>query len=152
MAEQSKTVDKSLEVLWSLRENGPANVATLSRRLDSSRTVVLRLLASLEIRRLVRRSEGEFRLGYGLIDLASGIESELRTAARQPLENLSVEFNETAVIAVRDGDDVVAVDQVVPEHRLVTVRYTAGVRHPLGVGAHGKVLEGCDGSCRSHPR
>ena len=72
--------------------------------------------------------------------LASAVESELRAAARKALEVLAARFDETAVIAVRDRDEIVALDEVAPEHRIVTVRYSAGVRHPVGVGAHGVVL------------
>jgi DNA-binding IclR family transcriptional regulator len=142
MVEQSKTVDKSLDVLWSLRDDGPASASSLARRLEASRTVVLRLLSSLESKSLVRRAEGEYRLGYGLVELAAGIDSDLRHEARRSLEALFEAFNETVVIAVRDGNEVVVIDQIVPDDRIVTVRYATGVRHPVGRGAHGVALDG----------
>jgi DNA-binding IclR family transcriptional regulator len=50
------------------------------------------------------------------------------------------EFNETAVLAVRDEDDAVALEQIVARQRVVNVHYRPGTRHPLSVGAHGLAM------------
>jgi DNA-binding IclR family transcriptional regulator len=41
---------------------------------------------------------------------------------------------------VPDGDEAVAVDQVVPAERMVRVHYRPGFRHSLARGAHGRAL------------
>ncbi len=140
MAETSKTVNQALLVLRSLSEQGPANPTELARRLELSRTVVLRLLATLEQHGFARRSGGGFDLGFGLLEVASSIEPVLRRAARPALAALVAEWRETAVLSVRDGEDVVAVDQVVAEGRMVQVQYRVGSRHRLGEAAHGACL------------
>ena len=45
-----------------------------------------------------------------------------------------------AVLSVREGDEAVAVDQVVGGAGLVRIHYRIGTRHPLTVGAGGRVL------------
>ncbi len=64
----------------------------------------------------------------------------MRHAARPHLQGLAATFNETAVLAVVDGDDAVAVDQVVPEGRVVEDPLPPGTRHPLAVAAHGRAM------------
>jgi DNA-binding IclR family transcriptional regulator len=57
------------------------------------------------------------------------------------LEDLAGRFGETALLAVRDGNDAVAVDQVLgTAHRVTEVRYRPGYRHPLEVAAHGRAI------------
>jgi DNA-binding IclR family transcriptional regulator len=141
VAEQSKTVDAALTLLTLLSEQeGEPTAAALARTLGMSRTAVARMLATLESHGLARRTEDGWRLGLGLLALASGIEPQLRALARTELEALAARFGETAVLTVRDGDDAVAVDQVVGGEGLVQIHYRTGTRHPVGLGASGRAL------------
>jgi DNA-binding IclR family transcriptional regulator len=141
MPEQSKTVDKALAVLVALGEGGPASVSDLARRAGLSRTAALRLLTSLDRRGFVRRTGDGYTLGLALLQLSLQIEPVLRRAARPVLEDLAERFGETALLAVRDGNDAVAVDQVLgTAHRVTEVRYRPGYRHPLTVAAHGRAI------------
>jgi DNA-binding IclR family transcriptional regulator len=141
MPEQSKTVDKALAVLVALGEGGPASVSDLARRAGLSRTAALRLLTSLDRQGFVRRTGDGYTLGLALLQLSLQIEPVLRRAARPVLEDLAGRFGETALLAVRDGDDAVAVDQVLGTgHRVTEVRYRPGYRHPLTVAAHGRAI------------
>lgn len=147
MAEQSKTVDAALTLLTLLAEQeGEPTAAALARTLGMSRTAVARMLATLECHGLARRTEAGWRLGLGLLALASGIEPQLRALARTELEALAARFGETAVLTVRDGDDAVAVDQVVGAEGLVQIHYRTGTRHPLGLGASGRALASGNGT------
>ena len=78
--------------------------------------------------------------GLGLLALAAGVEPELRVLARAELEALAGRFGETAVLSVRDGDDAVAVDQVVGRGGVLQVNYRTGTRHPLTLAASGRAL------------
>lgn len=157
MAEQSKTVDAALRLLAVLGDGtgpegpegaGPpegraagSTAASLARRLRLSRTAVGRTLATLEAHGLARRTAtGGWDLGLGVLSLAGRIEPVLRSAARPALEDLAARFGETAVLALRDGPEVVAVDQVVATRRLVQVRYRPGTRHAAERAAHGRAL------------
>jgi DNA-binding IclR family transcriptional regulator len=155
VAEQSKTVDAALRLL-SILGTGPtdapgadepqadgsfdSSAAAFARRLRLSRTAVGRILTTLETHGLARRTAGGWHLGLGVLALAGRIEPVLRAAARPVLEDLAARFGETAVLALPDGAEVVAVDQVVASRDLVQVRYRPGTRHPLDRAAHGRAL------------
>ncbi|MBA2529720.1 MAG: helix-turn-helix domain-containing protein [Euzebyales bacterium] len=141
MVEQSKTVGHAISVLLSLAEDGPGTVTEVARRCRLNRTVAHRLLATLDGRRMVRRSgDGVWRLGLGLLGLASRVESDVRRAARPVLEDLATRFGETAVLSLADGDEVVAVEQALGERHPVRVQYRPGNRHPQTRGAHGRAV------------
>jgi DNA-binding IclR family transcriptional regulator len=97
-------------------------------------------VATLAAHDLLRRTSGGVALGFGLLDLAAGLAVTVREAAHPHLQDLAVRFHETAVLAIADGETAVAVDQVVPDRRVVRIHYHAGSRHSLGDAAHGKVM------------
>ena len=141
MAEQSKTVDSALTLLALVAgADGSPTAASLARTLGLSRTAVARLLATLESHGLVRRTGPGWGPGLGLLTLAEGIEPQLRALARAELEGLAARFGETAVLSVRDGDEAVAVDQVLGDGGVVRINYRPGTRHPLTVAASGRAL------------
>ena len=140
MTETSKTVHQALLVLEALRRDGPASATELARRHDTSRTALLRLLATMEAHDFIRRTGAGFDIGYGVLDIASALDVGIRHAARPSLEALANRFRETAVLSVRDGDQVVALDQVVATERVVRVQYHPGTRHDLTRAAHGRCI------------
>ncbi|MGH9111598.1 MAG: IclR family transcriptional regulator domain-containing protein [Acidimicrobiales bacterium] len=122
--------------------------ASLARSLRLSRTAAARLLSTLEAHDLARRTERGWGLGLGLLALAANVEAVLRDAARPELDGLAERFGETALLAVREGDEAVAIDQVLGGNsQIVQVCYRTGTRHPLDVAAHGRAL--LDGSTQS---
>lgn len=140
MAETSKTVDQAVRVMHQIRAGGAAPTAELARRLGLGRTVVARLVATLERHDLVRRTPHGVDLSYGLVGLADMVSPALRRVAWPHLQRLATTCHETAVLAIIDGDDAVAVDQVVSEHRVVRVHYHPGTRHSLAAAAHGRAM------------
>jgi len=141
VAEQSKTVDAALRLLSLLAEHDDEpSAASLARVLGLSRTAVARMLATLEAHGLARRTDHGWGPGLGLLALASGIEPQLRALARGELEALAGRFGETAVLTVRDGDEAVAVDQVVGGVGVIQIHYRTGTRHPVHVAASGRAL------------
>jgi DNA-binding IclR family transcriptional regulator len=141
VAEQSKTVDAALTLLSLLAEHDDEpSAASLARVLGLSRTAVARMLATLEAHGLARRTDHGWGPGLGLLALAAGIEPQLRALARGELEALATRFGETAVLTVRDGDEAVAVDQVIGGNGVVQIHYRTGTRHPVEVAASGRAL------------
>jgi DNA-binding IclR family transcriptional regulator len=141
--ELSKTADQALAMLEAVAGHGPGSATDLARRVGINRTVAHRLLATLERRRYVRRDPQGYALGMAVLELAGRLAPRLRTAARPALECLAAEFGETAVLSVPDGDDAVAVEQVLGGEHVVVVQYRPGFRHALTRGAHGRALLAC---------
>ncbi len=139
--EIAKTLDQGLMLLDAVAEHGPGTVADLADRSGLNRTVTHRLVATLEQRGFLRRAEdGRVGLGPTLLDLGDRVETDLRAAARIPLQVLTARTRETAVLTVPDGAEAVAIEQNSGFHHLLRVDYRPGFRHPLDRAAHGKVI------------
>ncbi|OIV37434.1 IclR family transcriptional regulator [Mangrovactinospora gilvigrisea] len=140
--ETSQTLDRGLSVLRLLAEEERGlTVGDLAERLGVNRTVVYRLLATLEQHRLVRRGpDNRFRLGLGLIRLAGRAQPLLSDAALPVLRAFTEDFGVTAHLTVADGDEglVVAVEE--PAWSDVHVAYRVGLRRPLSCGAAGAAI------------
>ena len=90
-AETSQTLDRGLRVLDVLA-GVPAGltVTELAGRLDVNRTVVYRLVSTLEQHALVRRdARGRLHVGLGVLHLASGVQPVLRDLAMPVLRGLA---------------------------------------------------------------
>lgn len=136
-----QSVDQALEMLLCLGADGPTTTSGLARRLDRNRTVVHRLVVTLEQRGFVRRDgNGIVALGPALLALGARITPELRAVTRPHLERLAAATGETAVLSVPEGDAVVALDQVPGDRHTVQVHYRPGTRHPQTHAAHGRAL------------
>lgn len=141
--ETSRTVDRALVLLRAVSEHAPASSAELARRTGLNRTVVHRLLTTFAAHGFVRRDAGGYTLGTALVELGGRVQARLRERARPALESLAARFGETAVLTVPDGQDAVAIDQVLGGEHPLRVQYAPGFRHPLTMGAHGRaIMEG----------
>ncbi|KWX03421.1 IclR family transcriptional regulator [Carbonactinospora thermoautotrophica] len=141
-AETSQTLDRGLRVLRLLAEtSGGLTVTELAGQLGVNRTVVYRLLATLEQHNLVRRApDGRARLGLGVLQLARRVQPLLRDAALPALRRLAEEVGATAHLTVVDGGDALAVAVVEPSWTDYHVAYRVGSRHPLDRGAAGRAI------------
>jgi DNA-binding IclR family transcriptional regulator len=140
--ETSQTLDRGLRALGELAE-APAGltVTELADRLGVNRTIVYRLLATLELHGLARRdAAGRARLGIGVLALAHRVQPLLREAAAVPLRRLAEEVGATAHLTVVDGTEALAVAVVEPTWTDYHVAYRVGSRHALDRGAAGKAI------------
>ncbi len=118
-------------LLDAVAAHGPGTVSDLADRSGLNRTVTHRLVATLEQRGFLRRNEdGRVTLGPALLDLGDRVETDLRAAARIPLQ----------VLTVPDGAEAVAIEQNNGFHHALRVEYRPGFRHPLDRAAHGKAI------------
>lgn len=128
-----------LEVLADARE--PLTIDDLARRLDLHRSVVYRLLRTLEDHGLVTRdSAGRVRLGPRLAALAAGVAHDLQAEALPELTAVSGELGMTCFLAVLDHDECVTLSSVEPRHAVNPVAQRPGTRHPVTRGAPGKAI------------
>lgn len=138
----SQTFGKGLRVLAALRahQDGLA-VGTIATEVGVHRTVVYRLLGTLRAHGLItQESDGRFRLGLGLIELAGGVHTNLRQAAHPHLAALADEVTATAFLTLADGDEAISANVVPPRNSKLHVGYRAGLRHPLEVSAAGVAI------------
>lgn len=141
-APHSQTLDRGLRVLETLAEVArPMAVAEVAVALGMHRSIVYRILRTLEDHRLVMRlGNGSYDLGLGLPVLARGVSRALHTAATPDLADLANETAMTAFLAVADRDECVTLLTVEPRHSHAHVAYRPGGRHPIDRGAPGIAL------------
>jgi DNA-binding IclR family transcriptional regulator len=141
-AETSQTLDRGLRVLKLLADTDHGlTVTELAAKLGVNRTVVYRLLATLEQHSLVRRDlGGRARVGLGVLGLAHQVHPLLREAALPALRSLAEEIGATAHLTLVDGTEALAVAVVEPTWTDYHVAYRTGFRHPLDRGAAGRAI------------
>lgn len=137
----SQTLDRGIRVLEVVTSSPVApTIADLASELGVHRSIVYRILRTLEDHRLVRRdAAGRVHGAPGLAVLARRVEQDLQAAALPELSALSADLGMSAFVAVWDGQDCTTLVTVEPPHgNLVTQR--PGTRHPLGRGAPGLAI------------
>ena len=141
-AESSQTLDRGLRLLELVaRADAPLTVTEVAARLGLSRTVVYRLLTTLQEHGLVgRRSDGRVVLGLGVLSLAHAVHPLLRSAAGPVLRRLAEDSGATAHLTVLDGTDALAVAVVEPSWTDYHVGYRVGTRHSPERGAAGRAI------------
>ena len=141
-AETSQTLDRGLRVL-SVLASAPdgLTITELAARLDVNRTVVYRLVSTLEQHALVRRGErGRLHVGLGMLHLASAVHPLVRDVAVPVLRELAEAVGCTAHLTVAEGDEALALAVVEPSWTDFHVSYRVGSRHPLDQGAAGRAI------------
>ena len=141
-AETSQTLDRGLRVLEVLAGTpGGLTITALAAEVGVNRTVVYRLVATLEGHGLARRdAAGLVHVGLGVLSLALGLQPVLRELAAPVLRSLAEDLGMTAHLTVADGGEALAIAVVEPTWTDFHVGYRVGARHPLGQGAAGRAI------------
>lgn len=141
-AETSQTLDRGLRVLAVLAETpGGLTVTGLARALSVNRTVVYRLVSTLEMHALVRRdAAGRLHVGLGILPIAAAVQPVLRDVAVPVLRGLAEALGCTAHLTIVEGDEALALAVIEPSWTDFHVSYRVGSRHPLDRGAAGKAI------------
>ncbi|PZU43319.1 MAG: IclR family transcriptional regulator [Arsenicicoccus sp.] len=146
--ETAQTLDRGLEVLHLLsRSSGGLTVTALATALGVGRAVIYRLVATLQARDYVIRTEdGRVRLGLGVTRLHLAVRPMLAEVATPMLQALADEAGATAHLTIAEGEQALAVAVVEPTWSDFHVSYRVGSRHPLSRGAAGlAILRARDG-------
>lgn len=114
--------------------------AEIARSLGLGRTVVHRLLATLQQRGYVIRHGDTYSPGPVVVRIARRVQPSLRAAAADIMRDLANTTGETVVLHIRDGEDAVVLEQVVGTTHVVRVEHEVGSRHPLRDGASGRAI------------
>lgn len=139
-AETSQTLDRGLRVLEVLGTNPEGlTVTELAQSLGVSRTIVYRLVVTLEQHGLLRRSkDNRCRVGVAALPLARQVQSMVRDAAAPALRRLAEQFNATAHLTLVDGSEALAVAVVEPARAEPVMATRPGVPTPLDGGVASK--------------
>ncbi|WSQ13999.1 IclR family transcriptional regulator [Streptomyces sp. NBC_01231] len=137
------SVNRAISILQVLALRGAAGVTQIAGELDVHKSTVFRLLATLEARGLVEQdaSRGQYRLGHGVVQLAAGAtrKYDISVISRPICQELAETIGESVNIAIRDGHDLVTIDQVMGNASVTTVDWV-GQRNPLHTTAPGKLF------------
>ena len=141
-AETSQTLDRGLRVLEVVAESADGlTVTELASALGIGRTVIYRLVVTLEQHALLRRSpDGKCRLGLGVLAMGRQVQPVVRDTALPALRLLADAVNATAVLTVVDGQEALAAVVVEPSRSDLHVASRAGSRQPLEFGAAGRAI------------
>ena len=141
---QVMSVAHALDLLDVLaEEGGSAGVSELARRTGLGKSTVHALLATLEGRGVVQldAERRRYRLGWRLFELGSRVaeQRDIPRVARPHLRRLARESDETALLGVLHGTEVLYLDVA---HGTRAIQFAARVgRHgPLHATGTGKVL------------
>ncbi len=138
----SLTLARGLRVLRTLAANPDGiSVTELATDLGTHRTGIYRLLGPLVDERLaVRRPDGTYTLGLGVLELAGAVRPRLREVAVPILRALADELRATAALTIRDGDEAVVAAVVEPTSVAMRIAYAPGLRHPVDRAAPGLAI------------
>lgn len=130
-------VDRALLTLEALAEQPRQGVTALAKRLGLTKTIVFRLLNTLEQRGFVVR-EGDqpvYSLGYrmGVLGERAGHQNMLLAAARPVMESLREETSENINLIVREGQQSLVVATLAGRHA-IRIFALAGRHGPLHAG------------------
>lgn len=141
-AETSQTLDRGLRVLELLAEQPDGlTVTEIAQRLDMSRTVVYRLVVTLEQHAFLRRSiDGRCRLGLAVLTMGRQVQPVVRDVALPALRLLADAVGATAHFTIAEGTEALTAVVVEPSRSDVHVAYRIGARHPLEVSAAGRAI------------
>jgi DNA-binding IclR family transcriptional regulator len=138
----SQTLDRGLACLDFVAASDQAvSVDATASALGLHRSIVYRLLRTLERRRLIERdAEGDYTTGPYLAVLSRSVRRTLRSAAAPVLAHLAEDLQMTSFLVVADDDEAVTIDSVEPTSLSAHVAYRPGTRHPIDRGAPGLAL------------
>ena len=144
MTTTSLSVERSLIILRLLsRTDQGMGIRELSRELGISPAGVQKIMNALHIQGFVAQNEGDKRYTLGpdvlQIGLAMLSRLEVRRVARPFLVSLAEATGETAILGIRDSDDVFYIDKVLPD---TDIRMDAplGSTRPYNCTAVGKTI------------
>lgn len=137
---RSQTLHRGLALLELVAET-PLSLPDVVRLSGLHRSVVYRLLRTLEDHRLVERGADDlYRGGLGLVGLARSLTQDLGAATVAELTSLADDLGMTAFVVVRDGDEALTLFTVAPSTSAAHVTYRPGSRHSVDRGAPGLAL------------
>ena len=138
---RSQTLERALDALQLLADGRQRTSKELAAELDLHRSIIYRILRTLEDYSLVTRSEdGRFRVGLGMTALAKSGIGDLEIEITAVLQELSNVTSATAIFCARQRSDAVVVSSTRPAQSPASVAVRTGSRFPVDNSAPGLAL------------
>jgi DNA-binding IclR family transcriptional regulator len=132
-------LDKAVGVLHAVAQS-PCGLADLCERTDLPRATAHRLAVGLEVHRLLARdSDGQWRLGPAITELAGSIQDPLLSAGAAVLPRLRELTGESVQLYRREGTARICIAALEPPAGLRDT-VPVGARLPMHAGSGAKVL------------
>ena len=141
-------LDKSVEILALLAEDGPTGLAKVVEATGITRPTAHRLLAALETHHLVARGDGRYKLGLRIMGWGEKVAAgtNLIEVSRPVLEHLRDKSGESVQLYVREGSQRVCVAAAERAGGGLRDMVPVGSVLPLNQGSGGRVLLAWSGS------
>lgn len=136
----SKTADNALRLLTLISEAGPIPTVQLAERSGLHRTVVRRLVNTLQHQGLIWNTPAGFVVGTRVLALAERVAPQLQVVLRPLMRDLADAVGETVLCTMRQGADAVLLSQERGLRHLIRVEDEPGNRHAIHLGASGPAL------------
>lgn len=109
-----QSADRVCDILEHIRETGQTTVSELAEAIGSTTGTAHTYLATLESRGLIRKHEGEYRLGQELLPYGEHVrlESDLYRAAKEELHQFAHEWDATAHLMSEYEGRLIVLDEV----------------------------------------
>ncbi|TVT46535.1 helix-turn-helix domain-containing protein [Amycolatopsis rhizosphaerae] len=138
---RAQTLDRALDVLDILADGQARSSHDLAAATGLHRSIVYRILRTLEDRELVRRTvSGRYTLGLGLLVLSRPVLGGAQVHLHEVLGELANRVSATAFFAVPRGDEVVTLVAVEPGREHSRVAYRPWDRAPMDRGSCGPAI------------
>ncbi|MER7015500.1 helix-turn-helix domain-containing protein [Saccharopolyspora sp. NPDC000359] len=139
---RSQTLSRGIRILELLSTSDrPRTIDEIAAELGVHRSIVYRMVRTLEDHRLVARdSAGRCAPGAGLAVLAHGVSRDLQSVAVPELASVAADLRMTCFVVVHDHGECITLASVEPRRAAGTVAEHPGTRHPLEHGAPGIAL------------
>jgi DNA-binding IclR family transcriptional regulator len=141
----TQSLERALDILFVLGEaGGTLTVTDIAERVSIPESSAYRLLQTLEHHGIIeRKGQGQIGLGLRIFDLAKSLnnqaEKHLSTIAKPYMKELVEQTQETSVLFVRAGVNVISI-QSIPGTFLVRFVAEDGKSFPMQNGASGKAI------------
>ncbi|WP_028983765.1 IclR family transcriptional regulator [Sporolactobacillus terrae] len=141
----TQSLERALDILFVLGETGGTlSVSDIANKVSIPESSAYRLLQTLERNGIIeRKGQGQIGLGLRIFDLARSLtnqaEKNLSTIAKPYMKELVEQTQETSVLFVRAGMNVISI-QSIPGTFLVRFVVEDGKSFPIQNGASGKAL------------
>lgn len=137
-----RAVERAIDLLDALAEvREPQELTALSRRVGLHPSTALRMLTTLQSRRLVRESRDGWLLGAHAFEVGSSFVrgNSIWSRGNELVERLASESNETSSLGILENGDVLYI-AIGHAQRELGIQASPGTRQPAHATALGKVL------------